>query len=312
MDVRYRLRESLAKLGIRALKASGLYNGYWQHWRGRLFDYAEGKGLHILPVHYYSPVPEVGVAAKRARIGLLLDEKKNAAVLNDLLKKYDRELRALFGKGDRTPTDYDPANEGFGPLDAATLYAFVRERRPKRIIEIGSGNSTLVTAAALRANADVDPGQAAHFTCIEPYLPPYLREGVAGVSEVIEKPLQDVSLELFTSLQAGDILFIDSTHVVSFGSDVVYEYLTILPALASGVLVHIHDIFLPSDYPEPWLKKHRFFWNEQYLLEAFLSMNPSYRVELGVNAASKLIDPVTSIAAHPSDTYPVSYWISRI
>lgn len=312
MDVGYRLRELTAKAGILALKASGLYDGYWERWRGRLFDHAESKGLHILPVHYYSPVPQVSSPMLRPRSGLSFDVEKSAAVLNALLRKYDGELAILFGKADRQSTDYDPRNSAFGPIDAAALYGLIRENRPKRIVEIGSGYSTLVTAAALQANRGDDPGCSTRFTCIEPFLPSYLRDEVGEVSEVIEKPLQNVPLELFTSMDAGDILFIDSTHVVSFGSDVLFEYLTILPALARGVLVHIHDIFLPSDYPEQWLKEHRFFWNEQYLLEAFLTMNQSYKIELGVHAASKLIEPMPSIAAHPSDVMAASFWISRV
>jgi hypothetical protein len=228
-----------------------------------------------------------------------------------LISKYDGELAALFCKPNRTKTDYDPNNGGYGTIDAAALYAMVRETRPKRIVEIGSGSSTLVTAAAIRANQAGDPSYKPTFTCIEPFLSDYLKGGVPGVSEFIEKPLQDVPLDLFANLEDGDILFIDSTHVVSFGSDVLYEYLTILPALASGVLVHIHDIFLPNDYPENWLKEHRFFWNEQYLLEAFLAMNSSYTIELAVNAACEKLDPWPCLADHPPDVDSVGFWIRR-
>lgn len=299
----YRVREFTAKLGIRALKASGFYDGYWSYWRGGIFDYAEAKGLHILPVHYYSPVPNVGAAVERNREGISIDVEQSAVELQRLLKKYDAELRAISDKPDKGPTDYDPNNSAFCPIDAGALYGMIRERKPKRIVEIGSGYSTLITAAAIRANkreAEYNPT----FTCIEPYVPDYLRAGIPEVSKLIEEPLQDVPLELFTSLGEGDLLFIDSTHVVSFGSDVVYEYLAILPRLAPGVLVHIHDIFLPSDYPEKWLKEHRFFWTEQYLLEAFLAMNSSYKVELAVNAGSKGL-PTTHV-------FPASFWISRV
>ena len=312
MNIGYRFREFAAKFGIRALKASGFYDGYWGHWRGPMFDYAEAKGLHVLPVHYYSPIPNVAGSIDRGRRGIELDEARNAAELNRLLNKYDAELGAIFGKSNKGPTDYDPTNQAYGPVDAGVLYAMLRERRPRRIVEIGSGYSTLIASAAIRANRRDDPDYKAQFTCIEPFLPSYLKAGLPEVSEIIEEPLQDVPLDLLISLGDGDLLFIDSTHVVSFGSDVVYEYLAILPRLAKGVLVHIHDIFLPSDYPERWLKEHRFFWNEQYLLEALLAMNPSYRVELAVHAASKLIDSIPSIAAHPTEVYPASFWISRV
>jgi hypothetical protein len=312
MGIGYRVRELTAKAGILALKASGFYNGYWAHWRGPMFDYAERKGLHVLPVHYYSPIPNVGAAVKRGRRGIEIDAQQNSAELERLLSKYDSELSAIFDKPNKGPTDYDPNNAAFSPVDAGALYAMIRERRPKRIVEIGSGYSTLIAAAAIAANQRDNADYNPRFTCIEPFVPPYLKGGVPEVSEIMEEPLQDVSLDLFTSLGEGDLLFIDSTHVVSFGSDVVHEYLTILPRLASRVLVHIHDIFLPEDYPESWLKGCRFFWNEQYLLEAFLAMNPSYRIELAVHAASKRIGPIPSIAAHPTDVFPASFWMSRV
>jgi predicted O-methyltransferase YrrM len=307
MNIGYRLRELAAKAGVVALKSSGFFDGYWAHWRGPFFDYAEAKGLHILPVHYYSPIPHVGSAANRPRNGLPIDLPANKAKIEHLLKKYDRELSSLFDGG-----GFDPTNSAFGPLDAASLYCTIRETRPQRIVEIGSGHSTLVTAAAIRASQADGQAYRPHVTCIEPFLPAYLRDAPAEVSEILETPLQDVPLERFTSLAKGDILFIDSTHVANFGSDVLYEYLTILPALASGVLVHIHDIFLPYDYPVKWLKEDRFFWNEQYLLEAFLAMNPEYSVELAVHAASRSLDPSPAIAAHPSDVFPGSFWIRRV
>lgn len=310
MGVGYRIRELTAKAGIAALKASGFYDGYWRHWRGPIFDYAEAKGIHVMPVHYYSPIPKMS-SGLRARRGFQIDVDASVARLNALISKYDGELSTLFGKRDRSRTDYDPDNGGYGTIDAAALYGMVREMRPRRIIEIGSGSSTLVTAAAINQNQVNDPSYNPRFTCIEPFLPEYLKGGVRGVSNFIEKPLQDVPLDMFTSLEAGDILFIDSTHVVSFGSDVLYEYLTILPELAVGVVVHIHDIFLPNDYPDAWLKEHRFFWNEQYLLEAFLAMNSSYKVELALNAAAGRIDPWSCIADHPSDVYPAGFWLRR-
>jgi Methyltransferase domain len=310
MDLGFRIRELTAKAGIAALKASGFYDGYWAHWRGPIFDYAEAKGIHIMPVHYYSPIPAMN-SGLHPRKGLPIDVDASVEKLNALFSKYGRELCELFGKEPRGPTDYDPKNGGYGTIDAAALYGTVRETRPKRIVEIGSGSSTLVTAAAIETNQAEDSGYSPIFICIEPFLPEYLKGGVPGVSQFIEKPLQDVPLDLFTGLEAGDILFIDSTHVVSFGSDVLYEYLTILPALPPGVLVHIHDIFLPNDYPESWLKRDRFFWNEQYLLEAFLAMNSSYKIEFAVNAAAERVKPWPCILDYPADVYSVGFWIRR-
>jgi hypothetical protein len=297
LNLKYRARELAAKAGIFGLKASGFYDGYWNHWRGAMFDHAEAKGLHILPVHYYSPIPQAGSKARRSE--LPINVECGRAKLEAMLSKYSPELEALF-KSSR----YDPTNAAFGPLDAATLYCMLRETKPNRIIEIGSGHSTIVASEAIKAS-DYGP----EFICIEPYLPDYLRDTPKVVTRVVETPLQQVPLEWFTCLDEGDLLFIDSTHVVSFGSDVLYLYLTIVPALAKGVRIHIHDIFLPNDYPARWLKESRFFWNEQYLLEALLLMNPSFKVELPVNAVAQTMELPDF---PPSDVDPASFWMVRV
>src|ERR1035437_347813 len=140
--------------------------------------------------------------------------------------------------------------------------------------------SSFVIADALRGAGFTN----ANFTCIEPFLPDYLSPSLPGISEIIERPLQDVDLERFKQLECNDILFIDSTHVVRYGSDVVYEILEILPILRPGVIVHVHDIFFPDDYPQRWLNRDRFFWNEQYMLQAFLCMNPHFQIDIPAHA----------------------------
>lgn len=295
---------ALAKLGINAFRLSGFYNGYWNHWRGPIFDYAEERGIHVLPTHYYSPIPSQEdlsrKAANRLR-GLKIDVREGAATANALLQKYVSGIQSLI-----TSSDYKPTNAGFGPLDAAILYASIREAQPGRIIEIGSGMSTFVMVAAIR-----DGNLVTNLTCIEPFLPPYLRDNNEFISQIIEQPLQDVALSMFETLDAGDILFIDSTHVARYGSDVVYEILEILPILKPGVIVHVHDIFLPDDYPESWLKKQRFFWNEQYLLQAFLCMNPHFKIEIPVHAIQRMVLPIASQDNNDA-AIPASFWMRRI
>ena len=155
-------------------------------------------------------------------------------------------------------------------------YAFVRQRKPQRVVEVGSGNTTLVNAAAMRKNAaEGFPGE---LFAIEPYPAPYLKQGLPGLTRLIPAKVQDAPFDLFLSLKAGDILFIDSSHVVSMDSDVLYELLGILPKLAPGVLIHFHDIFSPLDYPEKFVKRNLCFWGEQYMLEAFLSFNSAFKV----------------------------------
>lgn len=303
-----KLRIAVAKIGVHLLRLSGCYDGYWQQWRGPLFDYAEKAGLHILPVHYYTPIPAQSDFLRRRRknnmTGIDLDLAAGSARANALLDKYKDQI-ASFLSGS---TDYDPTNSSFHPLDAAILYASISEAKPKRIIEIGSGMSTHVILAALRDAGMTDT----IFTCIEPFLPDYLRKVQKGISEIVELPLQEVQLAKFRELEAGDILFIDSTHVVRFDSDVVYEILEILPILAPGVIVHIHDIFFPNDYPESWLQQYRFFWSEQYMLQAFLSMNQNFEIEIPVNAVRPSL-PYDELLLPSFSTIPaVSLWMRRI
>lgn len=170
---------------------------------------------------------------------------------------------------DSTPA-YDPANEQFPPHDAAVLYGMVRHRRPRRMVEVGCGWSTTVTARAIR-----DGALDTELTCIEPYP----RDFVADIPQIhalrVEK-VEQTPCEVFDRLDDGDVLFIDSSHVVKTGSDVVHQLLYVLPRLASGVVVHVHDIFLPEDYPRGWVRAG-FNWNEQYLLQALLVGNPGLR-----------------------------------
>jgi predicted O-methyltransferase YrrM len=296
-----RLKDATARCGINALRLSGLYDGYWQHWRGPLFDYAESNGVHILPVHYYTPIPSATdtESARRpnALSGLKIDVGAAQQRVQSLLNTFSDGISRLLSD----QSAFKTSNAGFAPLDAAILYSVIRDGRPNRIIEIGSGMSTVVMAAAIR-----DGALDTKLTCIEPYLPSYLKDNAVN-AEIIEKPLQEVSLDRFRRLEAGDILFIDSTHVVRFNSDVVYEILEILPVLKSGVIVHVHDIFLPDDYPAEWLKQHRYFWNEQYMLQAFLSMNPNFQIEIPVHAIKAGFNLNVT-----SSVDPASFWMRRL
>src|SRR5204862_4275961 len=122
-----------------------------------------------------------------------------------------------------------------------------RRGRPRRIIEIGSGNSTLVSARAIAQNTKDDPSYRCELIAIEPYPSEVLQRGVPGLSRLIREPVQRAPLSLFESLGDGDILFIDSSHVLKLGSDVHYEFLEVLPRVGPGTVVHVHDIFFPLE-----------------------------------------------------------------
>jgi uncharacterized UPF0146 family protein len=166
-------------------------------------------------------------------------------------------------------------NSRFGTGDAEYWYCIIRHLKPKRIIEVGSGFSTMLAARALLSNRMADDQLACIHTCIEPYEMPWLES--ANV-HVVRKRLQDIDMEIFKELNADDILFIDSSHVIRPQGDVVTAMLQILPILNPGVVVHIHDIFSPRDYPKKWIVDEVRLWNEQYLVEAFLSHNPDWQV----------------------------------
>jgi hypothetical protein len=259
-----------------------MFRSFYAPWRHH-FDAFQARGLHVLPVHYYSPVPDTRELkpelwqSNSEMVGIKIDEEKAKSLLHEFSNLYGKEYNAFPTEAQTDRKHYYRNNPAFHFPDAAILYCFIRKLRPKRMIEIGSGFSTLVALGALQANRADDPGYQCEFTAIEPYPPDYLN-GVDGSPKIVRSFLQDVPLKLFESLGADDILFIDSTHVLRTGSDVQREFLEILPRVGSGVVVHVHDIFLPAEYPRDWIMKSRFFWNEQYLLQAFLAFNQQFEV----------------------------------
>jgi len=170
-------------------------------------------------------------------------------------------------------------NGNFESGDAEYWYNFIRFKKPSKIIEIGSGYSTLLARMAINKNIEEMDYKCEHI-CIEPYEMPWLE--ASGVN-VIRKKAEDMGSEFFSILGENDILFIDSSHIIRPQGDVLFTILKLLPTLSSGVIVHFHDIFSPRDYPREWLVDFVRFWNEQYLLEAFLSCNASWKIIGAIN-----------------------------
>jgi predicted O-methyltransferase YrrM len=197
-------------------------------------------------------------------------------------------------------------------VDGEILYCFIRHFKPKRIIEIGSGYSTRLSLLAARRNAEDGHARAGVIAC-EPYPEEVLSRGLDGLT-LRQTFVQDVPLTEFDSLQANDILFIDSSHVLKIGSDVQYEYLEILPRLRPGVIVHVHDIFLPAEYPRTWVMDQFRFWTEQYLLQAFLAFNETFEV-LWAGSYMHLTHPERLERAFRSyqrtTRWPGSFWMRR-
>lgn len=234
----------------------------------------------VFPIldHYYDPMInprkylERPLNQDRELASIDLNLKTQIDLLNQFT--YADELRS-FPLHSIAPATYYYLNDSYGPGDAEYLYNMIRHFQPKQIIEIGSGNSTLMAQNAIKKNGDLNKSYHCRHICIEPYEQPWLEE--LGV-EVKREKVEDIDTSIFTSLEANDILFIDSSHIIRPQGDVLHEYLTILPLLKPGVLIHIHDIFTPKDYPEEWVVNKHYFWNEQYLLEAFLSYNSSFEI----------------------------------
>ncbi|MCC7144511.1 MAG: class I SAM-dependent methyltransferase [Candidatus Eisenbacteria bacterium] len=176
------------------------------------------------------------------------------------------------------PKQYYALNPTFGFASAAVAHAMIREFRPSRIVEVGGGFSTLIIAGALSKNA-VD-GTGADFLSVEPFPGTVLEQEIGGLTRRMMVPVERVALSEFEALDRGDILFIDSSHVIRYGGDVLYLLLEVLPRLRPGVLVHVHDVHLPEAYPRAYFEHHRWVWNEQYLLQALLSGSTRYEVLL--------------------------------
>ena len=235
------------------------------------------------PGHFYSPLPsrdEVAAVFARGGFGppfpgVDLNETGQVARLERFARFYaEQPYPEKEVKGRRFFLD----NPSYGHFDAIMLWAMLREAQPKRIIEVGSGFSS---AAMLDARDHGGIGTP-EFTFIDPdmaRLRPLLRAGDERRVTLIEKIVQDVPLETFAALGENDVLFIDSSHVSKIGSDVNRLFFDVLPILAPGVIIHIHDVAGNLEYPREWLDEGR-AWNEQYLLRAFLMNNPCYRIEL--------------------------------
>ncbi len=234
-------------------------------------------GLFPLRNHYYEPQFDFRqlrrpLDAVRPLPGVDLNVEGQLAFLKGLA--FAEETRA-FPLREAGPLTYHYHNRMFGSGDGEFWYQVVRHFRPKRIFEIGSGMSTLMARNAIAANQADAPGYVCDHVCVEPYEMPWLES--TGVRVVREK-VEDLGVAFFQELGSGDILFIDSSHIIRPEGDVLFEYLELLPTLAPGVIVHIHDIFTPRNYLREWLEEKVLFWNEQYLLEAFLSQNHEWEV----------------------------------
>jgi len=255
----------------------------------RLVNTHDYKWLHPVnpghpPGHFYSPVVDPSEAADYWRRSKAADVADMAGIplsveeMEDFWRRNsDFMLSMRFGKGPGGSTRYYWDNGLYPVRDAMILAGMINQYRPKRIIEVGSGFST----AAMLDTIDRLELRDLDLTSIDldaTTLRSFLRPEDHARVRIIESKVQDVPAATFAELQAGDILLIDSTHVVKTGSDVHYELFSVLPALQPGVIIHFHDIDLPFEYHEKWVFENRWSWNEAYVLRAFLAYNSAFRV----------------------------------
>jgi hypothetical protein len=282
-----------------------------------LFSLYERRGWHITPVHYYQPIPDsrelsADLWSLRSSMGGIdVNEQFQIELLSKFQAAFSSEYDH-FPASSTDPLQFHFSQTVFPAVDAEILYCMIRHFKPRRMIEVGSGMSTLLAAEAMRKNET--EGHSSTFTAIDPYPREFLRRGVPGLTEMLEAKVQSVPVERFCALEANDILFIDSSHVIKIGGDVIYEYLDLVPRLKPGVIVHCHDIFLPAEYPENWVLENHWFWTEQYLLQAFLAFNSVFEVLIAgsflhLSHSEKLKAAFASY--NPATVWPGSFWMRR-
>ena len=262
------------------------------------------------PGHFYSALPILGaqVSADPARDlpapGLDIDLQAMRRYVGRMTDQAEA-IAQVFSSGAYFIRD----NPFFSGLDAVALVHAMQVHRPARVVEIGGGHST----ALMLDTIDVLELQSL-MTCVEPYPDRLSKLRRHGRLTVKQQPVESLDWSVFESLGAGDILFVDSSHVVKSGSDVLYLILHVLPRVPVGVLVHFHDIYLPDDYPLEWRRERR-AWNESYFLHAFLMHNQDFEIVFTSHIAAREFPADLAAlgqALGSAWTGGGSFWIRRI
>lgn len=246
-------------------------------------------GYDVVRRHFYSPIPDLEslppeVWERESDLaGVRLDAEAGLGLLRGDLAPFLAEF-APSAQPAGDPDEFYLDNALYERIDAEVLYAMVRHLAPRRVVELGSGFSSLVIAAARERGGNAGPSGHRIF---DPYPRPELRPRLERAAELRPVPVADVPLAELEALGSGDVLFVDTTHTVKVGSDVNRIVLDFLPRLRPGVVVHFHDIFLPWEYPREFMEERRFFWAEQYLLQAFLAFNDKFEVLLALHALQR-------------------------
>jgi len=240
-------------------------------------------GVVVLPNHFYTPVADVNElrrkrsswARRSSMIGVKCDLDSQVAFLRDMVKPFEPEYRGNKAFLEGAAKGF---GLGYGYIEAQCYHGVLRSLKPARIIEVGSGVSTYCAMQAGALNAQTGP--APKITCIEPYPSKFLLKTAQDANiTLIKSPVELVDPNIFLELESGDFLFIDSTHAVKPGGDVLFLYLEVLPRLKPGVHIHIHDIYFPYLHQRDLLTTY-FQWSETALLQALLTYNSRLSITL--------------------------------
>ncbi len=264
--------------------------------------------------HFYSPIVDFGYVREHADKlwpetplinGVNFNESGQLVFLSECIHKYSCDFD--YPEESDIPGSYYYKNGQFNRWDAIILFSMIRSKKPARIIEIGSGFSSALMADVNKKyfSGSID------IRCIEPYPRDFLKAGIDGIAQVYEDKVQDVDISVYNQLESGDILFIDSSHVSKTGSDVNHIYFNILPLLARGVYIHVHDIFFPEDYKKEWVIQEGRSWNEQYILQALLMYSCGFEVVFGANFALHAWPDLLQKAQKRSPVGGGSFWIKK-
>lgn len=277
---------------------------------------ARRAGYDLVPRGFYSPIPDPrelpgGLwSGPRPTPGIDLRVEEAMRFLTAELRPFVDEFAPGVGPHEG-PGRFFLRNGSYEAVDAETLYAIVRWAKPRRVVELGSGASSHVIAAANAANAA--DGSPLEHVIHDPF--PFAANAMGAVAgpTVHRTRAEDLDAAALSALASGDVLFVDTTHTVRTGGDVTRIFLELLPTLTPGVLVHVHDIFLPFEYPREWVVAERRAWAEQYLLQAFLAFNSAFEVLLPAHAIARahpdaLAEIVPSFAGGAS---PGAFWMRR-
>jgi predicted O-methyltransferase YrrM len=244
--------------------------------------------------HFYSPLPDLSEGSSIAvdafarpvndglpSVDLRVDAQKELLLrMMDLYSDFDWSENQVPGRR------FHFNQRWYRQADSICLYSMLRIFRPRRVVEVGSGFSS---ALILDVN-DIYLGQGTSLTVIEPYpdrLVSLLTVNDKGRVKIICQPVQNTSIEVFSDLESGDFLFIDSSHISRVGSDVNFLVFEVLPQIPVGTVVHFHDIFWPFEYPAEWIGQGT-AWNESYLLHAFLMCNTNFEIVLWVPFCARM------------------------